>query len=206
MNRLFRFGYRIGSVILTVPVLLMVFAASACGSTEPIVIERTVVVEVIREVEVTREVEVKVQEIVEVVVTATPTPATAVTPSPVADATPSVNDYFVVLNQGIDLTDDAGVFNYYDRPSGDLVLKGPTDFFYNEKFYLEYLWKEGIITSQQKDDYFEGKPIQNISLVAIATATYELFENDPYNANRLSFLDTEYLLQYADKSSLNSEK
>ena len=201
MNRLFRFGYRIGSLVLTVPVLLMVFVASACGSGEPVVIERTVVVEVIREVEVTREVkvieEVEVEKIVEVVVTATPTSAPAGTPQPVATTTPDVDDYFVVLHQGI-LDDGVGHIAYFNRFSRDNVLDGPIDYFHNEEFYIDYLSKEGVITSNQKADYFDGKPIQKIPLVDIAVATQSLFENDPYNAGKLGLLATEYLLQYAE--------
>lgn len=175
----------------------MVFAASACGSTEPLVIERTVVVEVIREVEVTREVEVKVQEIVEVVVTATPTPAPASTPHPVATAPPEVDDYFVVLDIGHALNDGIGVIQYYNRRSGDIILKGPKTPFYNESFFIEYLRKENILTSEQTDDYYEGEGIQ-ISLASLATATCELFKNDPINANRLNLLDPEHLISYAE--------
>ena len=183
----------------------MLFAASACGSAEPEVIERTVIVEV----EVTREVEVikevKVQEIVEVVVTATPTPAPSATPLPVATAMPEVNDYFVVLHQGARLGDDVGrVYFYASYPFIKHKLDGNAYDFYNEAFYLEYLGKEGVITSKQKADYFDGEPIQKIPLVAISTATWKLFENDPYNATKLRLWNPELLTHYADKSSSGS--
>ena len=186
--------------------VLMVFAVSACGSGEPEVIERTVVVEVIREVEVTREVEVikevEVEKIVEVVVTATPTPAPTAIPAPVATATPEVNDYFVVLHQGGNPSDDRGaVYFYASYPFIKYKLDGNGDAFHNEAFYLEYLRKEGVITSKQKDDYFNGEPIQKIPLVAISTATWKLFENDPFNATRLRLGTPEFLTHYADKSS-----
>ena len=185
----------------------MLFAASSCGST---VVERTVVVEVIKEVkvveevEVTREVEVEVEKIVEVVVTATPAPAPTATPLPVATPTPEVNDYFVVLFTHDDRTDDIGVIEYYASYPFHKSARGLGDNFHNEDFYIEYLRKEGVITSKQKADYFDGKPIQEIPLVAISTATYKLWENDPYNANKLRMVAPEYLTHYADKSSSGS--
>ena len=54
-------------------------------------------------------------------------------------------------------------------------VRGIPDGFYEEGFYLEYLRKEGVITSEQKDAYFNGEPIK-ISLVPISTATHKLFE------------------------------
>ena len=209
MNWLFRFGYRTGAAFVIVLLLMVVFAASACGSAEPEVIERTVVVEVIREVEVTREVEVikevKVQEIVEVVVTATPTPAPTAIPVPAATPTPAVNDYFVVLHKGNDMSDGVGVIQFYaSYPFREHRLDGGRFKFHNEDFYLEYLRNEGVITSKQKDDYFDGKPIQKIPLVAISTATWKLFENDPFNASGLRFPVPELLTHYADKSSSGS--
>ena len=195
---------------MIVLLLLMLFATSACGST---VIERTVVVEVTREVEVIKEVKVieevevtrEVQEIVEVVVTATPTPAPTATPLPVATPTPEVNDYFVVLQAGSNLSDDRGrVFFYASYPFVKYKLDGSFKGFHNEAFYLEYLRKQGVITSKQKDGYFNGEPIQKIPLVSISTATWKLFENDPYNATKLRFAAPELLTHYADKSSSGS--
>ena len=200
MHRLFRFSSRTVSAHLIVLLLLTLFATSACGSTEPEIIERTVVVEVIREVEVTREVEVKVQEIVEVVVTATPTPVPTATPLPVATATPEVNDYFVVLQTGATLNDDIGRVYFYASYPFAVNVSGGAYSFHNEAFYIEYLRKEGVITSRQKADYFDGEPIQKIPLVTISTATWKLFENDPYNANKLALLSPRYLLHYADTS------
>ena len=208
MYRIFKFGDRTGAAFFIVLLLMMLFAASACGGGEPEVIERTVVVEVIREVEVTREVkvieEVEVEKIVEVVVTATPTPPTA-TSLPVATATPEVNDYFVVLHQGTDPSDDRWRISFYaSYPYEEYKSDRAGLSFHNEGFYLEYLRKEGVITSKQKADYFDGEPIQKIPLVDISTATWKLFENDPYNSMRLRLGDPRLLTHYADKSSLDS--
>ena len=72
--------------------------------------------------------------------------------------------------------------------------------FHNEGFYLDYLVKEKVITPKQKNDYFNGEPIQKISLVSISTATEKLFENDPYNSGGLKLGVPELLTHYADKS------
>ncbi len=130
--------------------------------------------------------------------TATPLPTE--TPLPTATATPDVSDYFVVLHAGKDLSDGIGRIEYFFDNRN--VGSGP---FYEEDFYLEYLMKERVITSEQKDAYFKGEPIQKIPLVSMATATYKLFENDPYHANKLRFRDIYILFHYADKSAVDSD-
>ena len=193
-----RFVFRTKSAILTVALLLIVFAVSACVPAEPQVIERTVVVEVIREVEVVREVEVEVEKIVEVVVTATPTTVPAATPLPVAPPTPEVNDFFVILHQGLAPGNGIGRIDFYSN-----YLSGKRNHlrlaFRHDRFYLEYLIKEGVISSKQRDDYFNGEPIQKISIVAISTATYKLWDNDPYNADRVFDGFPSVLFHYAEQ-------
>ena len=135
--------------------------------------------------------------------TATPLPTE--TPLPTATATPDVSDYFVVLHSGRTLSDDIGRISFYaGYPFRKYELKGGTFNFHNEGFYLDYLVKKKIITPKQKNDYFNGEPIQKISLVAISTATWKLFENDPFNASRLRLGTPELLMHYADKSALDS--
>ncbi len=135
--------------------------------------------------------------------TATPLPTE--TPLPTATATPDVSDYFVVLHQGGRLGDGRGAITIYaDYPFTKVKLEGGTFGFYNEEFFLDYLVKEKVITSEQKDDYFNGEPIQRISLVAISTATWKLKENDPYNFSQLRISSPEYVLHYADKSAVGS--
>ena len=162
--------------------------------TERVIVE-TVVVE--REVQVVKEVEVVVEKEIEVtrvvVVTATPGAVPRATAAPTATPTPDVSDYFVVLHRGKDLSNDVGEIEYFENNRG-----GKFDYFHNEGFYLDYLVKEGVITSAQKNAYFNGEPIQKIPLVVIATATYKLFENDPHNFSNLR-LYGETLLRYADK-------
>ncbi len=135
--------------------------------------------------------------------TATPLPTE--TPLPTATATPDVDDYFVILHQGNILNDGIGVIAFYaEYPFIEYKLKGSDYVFHNEDFYLDYLVKERVITSEQKNDYINGDPIQKISLVAISTATWKLKENDPYNFGKLRISVEEYLLHYADKSAVGS--
>ena len=129
-----------------------------------------------------------------------PTPVPTETPLPTAVPTPEVNDFFVVIGRG-SLDNDAGIIQYYNRYSDSekIVLAGLTYHFYHEAFYLEYLRKEGVITSEQKNTYFDGKGVK-IPLLSIADATYKLYKNDPSNANMVGL---RHLLEYADKDSLD---
>ncbi len=134
--------------------------------------------------------------------TATPLPTE--TPLPTATATPDVSDYFVVLHQGKDLSDNWGMIEYYASYPFHEDIRVIFDGFAEERFYLEYLRNEKVITPKQKDAYWNGEPIQ-IPLVSISTATYKLFENDPHNANKLRLLSPKYVLHYADKSAVGSD-
>ncbi len=144
----------------------------------------------------------------EPVPTATPRP-TAI-PTPVATPTPKANDYYVLLHQGGVLGDDHGVIVFYaSYPEGD--RRGSAQGFYNEAFYLEYLRKEGIITSEQKKAYFDPEVIE-VPLIPISNATYKLFQIREHG-RRISVGETlglaehteRMLLYYADKSLDHSE-
>ena len=133
--------------------------------------------------------------------TATPLPTE--TPLPTATATPDVSDYFVVLHQS--RGDDHGRISFYaEYPFRKHKLEGTNFGFDNEGFYLDYLVKEKVITRKHRDDYFNGNPIQKIPLVSISTATWKLFQNDPYNSGRLNLSAPELLTHYADKSAVGS--
>ena len=134
--------------------------------------------------------------------TATPLPTE--TPLPTATPTPDVDDYFVILHKGDILSDDIGVIQYYASYPFHVNTNGGSDSFDNEGFFLDYLVKERVITSEQKNAYFNGEPIQKIPLVYISTAYYKLTENDPYRANKLNIRAQQYLLHYADKSAVDS--
>ena len=98
-----------------------------------------------------------------------------------------------------------GGIEYFASYPFNKSASGGVSPFYEEASYLDYLREEGVITPEQKDAYFRGEPIK-IPIVPISTATYKLFENDPYNASKLRLRSPKYLLHYADRSSLDSDE
>ena len=137
--------------------------------------------------------------------TATPEPQPEEpTPLPTATPTPDVDDYFVILHQSKILDDNIGAIDFYAiYPSGE--KDGSRMVFHEESFYLQYLKEENVITSEQRDAYLNGEPIK-IPLLPISTATYKLFETDPFNASKLKLKAPKYLFHYADKSSSDSNE
>ena len=135
-----------------------------------------------------------------------PTPAPTETPLPTATATPDVSDYFVILHQGKSRDNGKGVIDYYANYPFAKNARGAFSSFHEEVFYLNYLTEEEVITPKQRDDYFNGEPIQEIPLVSIATATWKLSQKDPYQASKLRISAPRYLFYYADKSSLDSSE
>ena len=65
--------------------------------------------------------------------------------------------------------------------------------------------KEGVITSGQKNAYFNGEHIQ-VSLLPISKAYYRLLKNDNYNAQKLRLRSPSYLLHYGEEFYLNSQE
>ena len=134
--------------------------------------------------------------------TATPLP----TETPLPTATPDVSDYFVILHTGKYLRDGFGVITYYASYPFAKNVRGIVNYFEEDDFYLEYLSKEGVITSEQKNAYFNGEDIK-IPLVPISTAHYKLFQRNPHKENQVSsgLLNQDYLFHYADKSAVDSD-
>ena len=134
-----------------------------------------------------------------------PTPNPTATRAPVATPTPEVNDYYVVMHQGFDPDDNRGVIGYYASYPFHKNVNGGIDLFRNESFYLNYLEVEKIITSEQKNAYHHGETIE-IPLLSIANASYKLGRTDNYNLRKLNLREPDYLLHYADKSSMDSNE
>ena len=139
-----------------------------------------------------------------------PTPGPVEEPTPVPTATPvlptptpEVNDYYVVLHQGRILNDGVGVIEYYAKYPFNPYAEGSAGSFYNEAFFLEYLRRKGVITSGQKNAYFNGEHIQ-IPLLPISKAAYQLFKNDNYNAQKLRIAGRRNLLHYGEEFYLDS--
>ena len=165
-------------VAVLLPVALAVISLAACASPEPQVIEREVIVREIMVVTATpaSEPEVVVKE-GQVVVTATPEtqpsaptqttvaalPSTATpeprptnTPAPTATPTPtlSIDDQYVIINQGALADDGQGMLSIYDN-AGDMESgDGYEIVFGNEDFFVNYLASEGVMTSAQIDAYY----------------------------------------------------
>ena len=154
---------------------------AACASPEPQVIEREIIreVEVVKEVEV----QVVVTATPAPQPTAAPTPmptntpmpspspetsmpvAAAPTPAPVVRRAPTVppkptptptltiDDFYVIINQGPTSNGKGIAALYYDAhqiESGD----GDEAHFRNEDFFINYLLKQGVITPEQRNAYY----------------------------------------------------
>ena len=224
---------RVKRVAALLFVTLALFSVAACGSSEPQVIEREVIV---REVQVVVtatpaaqavEREVVVKE-VQVVVTATPVaqaantsapthtavatlppiatsapqpantpmpthtavatvPATATpvpqptnTPAPTATPTPTltIEDYYVIINQGGLSGDGQGIVSIYDNAEDIESGVGYEILFPNEDFFVNYLASEGVITTAQIDAYY--------------TPVSSERENYYYNGRWSEFFDEDY--------------
>ena len=136
-----------------------------------------------------------------------PTPKTSKTaaivptviPTPRATATPEANDDYVVIHS-LDPDDDIGWIDYYDKE-----YAGTRAFFKEEDFFVNYLVQEGVITPEQRNAYFDGEEII-VPFISIANAYYKLYHTDNYKAQKLRMRVPEKLLDYADKSSLGSNR
>ena len=199
--------------------VITLFSLAACSSPEPQIIE--VEKEVIREVEVVKE--------VIVVVTATPAPTQVPTSAPIPSPTPArvaerptppptatraprptptpeANDHFVVLSTGNKPDDGSGRIEFFIIKKQGVLVGGLTEGFYHEKFFINYLVKEGVITSAQRNAYFRDDPVQKVHLISLGTALYKLYQDDPHNASRLRIRCEVCLLKYADKSAVDANR
>ena len=195
---------RAKNIVVVLLAALALLTLAACASPEPQVIER----EIIREVEVVKEVEVEVQVVVTATPapqpTAAPTPmptstpapsptpetsmpvAAAPTPAPVVlrppTATPkptyTIDDYYVIINQGSKANSGEGLISLYNRPryieSGD----GKELLFFDEDLFMNYLLSEGVITSEQKSAYYTPVSAERL---------------DDYRYDRVKFLDEDFV-------------
>ena len=156
---------------------LALFSLAACATPEPQVIEREIIVR-----EVVKEVEVEVVKVVTAtpapqptptpMPTATPTPrATATsaparaetrnaaakptsTPKPSATPTLTVDDFYVIINQGHSSSDGFGAASLYYNAQNIESGDGAEMNFFNEDFVINYLLSQEIITPAQKNAYY----------------------------------------------------
>ena len=136
------------------------------------------------------------------------TARTVVEPTP----TPRVSeDYYVIL---IKTDDKWGAIDYYaDFPSLNIYgaeTGGGSFGFSNQDFFLDYLLKEGTITSEQERSYFRGGEIK-VSLDDLSVPVYKLLQAKGYGGmNRDLHLSKDelddLLLYYFDESLLDADR
>ena len=190
------------AAIALAAIALLILAA--CASPEPQVIER----EVVREVEVVKEVEVEVQVVVTATpapqptaaptpmptntplpsptpettkpVTIVPTPAPVVLRLPTATSKPTytIDDYYVIINQGPKSNNGAGLISLYDRPNLIESGNGHEFFFHNEGIFINFLLSEGVIMPEQKSAYYTPVSAERL---------------DDYRYDMVKFLDEDFV-------------
>ena len=181
---------------------LALLTLAACASPEPQVIEREVVreVEVVKEVEV--QVVVTATPVPQPTAAPTPVPtntplpsptpetsraAAAPTPAPIARRAPTappkptptptltIDDFYVIINQG-PTSDGKGIAAlYYDAhqiESGN----GAEVHFRNEDFFINYLLKQDVITPEQRNAYYT--PVSPERLDDYGKRMVEFFDED----------------------------
>ena len=190
---------RAAAAILAAALPLLIIAA-ACATPEPQVIEREIIVrEVVKEVEVVVTATPAPQPTSTPIPTAapteTPTPrATATsaparaetrnaaakptsTPRPSATPTLTVDDFYVIINQG-PTSNGRGIASLYESArhieSGD----GLEMHFFNEDFFINYLLSQEVITPAQRNAYYT--PVSSE-------------RREHYNYGRVEFFDEDYV-------------
>ena len=167
---------RAAAAILAAALPLLIIAA-ACATPEPQIIEREIIVR-----EVVKEVEVEVVKVVTTtpapqptpMPTATPKPTPAPTatsaparaktrtaaakptstPKPSATPTLTVDDFYVIINQGPSSSDGLGEASLYYNARSIESGNGFEMSFFNEDFVINYLLSQEIITPAQKNAYY----------------------------------------------------
>ena len=118
--------------------------------------------------------------------TSTPTPVTvaesvAATPTarPAPTATPRSNDYHVILEPRFEGSEINGAIRYFASLGGRYSDGASVAGFRNSNILLDHFLKEGVITSEQKADFFDLGRIK-IPIREYATAMYTLSQDIGY--------------------------
>ena len=169
---------RAAAAILAAALPLLIMTAAACATPEPQVIEREIIVrEVVKEVEVV----VTATPAPQPTATPIPTPAPTATPKPLAptatsaparaetrkaaakptstpkpSATPTltIDDFYVIINQGPSSSDGFGEASLYHNAHSIESGDGSEISFDNEDFVINYLLSQEVITPAQKNAYY----------------------------------------------------
>ena len=151
---------------------LALFSLAACATPEPQIIEREIIVrEVVKEVEVVVTATPAPQPTPTPRPTATPKPAPTATsaparaetrnapakptstPKPSVTPTLTVDDFYVIINQG-PTSDGKGIAAKYSDPRTIESGNGHEMHFDNEDFLISYLLNQGVITPAQRNAYY----------------------------------------------------
>ena len=187
---------RIAALLLAA---LTPLSLAACATPEPQVIEREIIVrEVVKEVEV----EVVVTATPAPPPTPTPRPTATPTPAPTATSAPAraetrkaavehtstpkpsgtptltVDDFYVIINQGRSSDGHGIAALYYDAQSIESG-NGDEAHFGNEDFFINHLLSQGVITPAQRNAYY--------------TPVTPERENDFVNLKMAEFFDEKYI-------------
>ena len=113
-------------------------------------------------------------------------PASAPTPAPVMlrlpTATPkptyTIDDYYVIINQGPASNDGKGLISLYDKPSHIESGDGREFFFDDEDLFINYLLSQDVITSEGRNAYYTPVSAERL---------------DYYNYDMVKFLDEDFV-------------
>ena len=233
------------AAILAATLPLLIIIAAACATPEPQVIEREIIV---------KEVEVEVVKVVTAtpapqptstpVPTATPKPAPTATsaparaetrnaaanptstPKPSATPTLTVDDFYVIINQG-PTSNGKGIVALYNLPQLIESGNGLESHFENEDFFINHLLSQGVITPAQRTAYytpvsverenfyydnrmaefFDEKDAGNIKipLQQFANAMYKLQHLSPKKETLHEETISYFIRTYVDENSLDSD-
>ena len=111
--------------------------------------------------------------------TRTPKPAPTRIPAPTATPGPTVSDYYVSIGSHLDGTIGSVLFcaNYPDAEAFDDCGIGAA--FHDEDFFINYLFREGVITDRQRGAYYRGNEFE-VYLNDLAPAIYKLVQAKGY--------------------------
>ena len=193
-------------VMWVVLVIVPLLSATALGcSSEPVVVEKVVEREVIREVVVTA-----------TAVSSTKTPGPAKVATEVAQPAPSptpvqptvtpervIEDYFVIIEgEEIEYWADFPSKNIFIAKTGGLNAR-----IINPDRFLDHLLKEGVITPEQKETHSRGGWIK-VAFDDLSVAVYKLLQSIGYHGLKKEFdlgePELNKLLYHFDESLLES--
>ena len=112
--------------------------------------------------------------------TRTPRPAPTRIPPPTATPGPTVSDYYVIITNGVVSNTSGGMLFCADYP--DIKAFEGCNIvavFHDEDFFINYLFREGVITDRQRGAYYRGEN-NEVYLNDFAPAIHKLLQTRGY--------------------------